>query len=1778
LGSFSLDAVGRCRKFTPEEVDLCQVFAAHVAVAVENARLFSQSSEAKKWQEALVESAFDAVVAIDQHKKIMVFNQRAEEMFGREAEEMMGHTTARLHTDVGRARDVFEAVNRDGAITGWDVELKHRDGTRIPALLSATLIQGRDGRSIGQAGFMRDLRRVNLLEERQRALIQVARAVTSVLELDKVLERVIQSAVAAFPKAQHGTIHLYDERTDALCLQANTFGYSPSAVEALRLRPGEGIAGWVFQHRQPLILDDARQDPRYKQVDHPEALVHKSLVCVPLQVRGRVIGTLSLDNLDVIGAFHADDLGLLSSFADQAAIAIDNARLYHETDRRQQLLAALDEASRHIQAEKETSKLLHEVVGLAAQLAGCSAGGLFVNRPHLEELELRVTYDLPTELVGSRLSHTQGLAGLVARTGRPQIVYQYSGWHDHEAIFEPYHFAVAAAVPLKQAGEVEAVLFVADAADSQRLAQTDLEILERFAAQAAIALQTSRLMSREQRMFRQMGILHQISDYIQASRDLDKILHVVLTGVTAGYGLGFNRAALLLLDERREYLVGRMGIGHLEESAAERDWVQHHEKGLEDFRRYLELLEQDGLPPTPVGERVRGVRLPVVSAACDLFLRVIRERQCHLVTRDELEGLPPGFVEAFGPALPLVIAPLIARGQTIGLLVADNKFTESPVTPEDEEALLTFANTAAIAIENHQLYREASAGRERLRSFYAASNALVSSQDLEQVLYDIVEQARVAAQARSVSMVLIERPGQVRQLVTAGEEETVDTKDLVRKDGLSMQVMCTGRPAIIEDAAAQRDRVNPTMFQRRISAALGLPIVLKGEQFGVMWFHYGEPRRFSPSEIEAVQLYVNQAALAYDSARRIKELEHMRQAAEALAGVASLQKVLEEIVQSARDVLEADSAAIWSYDDVRDRFIPESSVSSGISAELWEEFRQEETRRGGTAYMVIEQGWIGVNDVADPERCGLLGESTRRLLGQTGIRSFQGIALTVGGQKLGVLYVNYNGPRDFYEREQEIVRTFANHAALAMNKARLLEQVSKAQNAAKVVAQVAVLGDREATLASVAQGTREAADCDAVTLFVCDQATNRLDHPPTMVGVRYPDRASLYGRVLTDSIVYEMLRRDGPYIAETIAQDALFRGRLFAKDEEIASCVAIPLRAVGQEVGVMFVNYRTHHRFTADELANIELFANQAAVAIHNSRLYQAEQQHGQALKAIQATSAAVSAVLDLDVLFPMITEEAAAIFKAPATSLMLWDERQENLVIRAAFGLGAEYRQRQRIARSRADKLIKARGLGPQVLDVHSEPIGEAELVHSEKLYTMLAAPLTIGGELIGILSIYSRGEPRQFQEREQELARIFANHAAIAIHNAQLYREATKRLEESQALQRVAISLAGTLELEEVLHVVMTAALDLSEMESGRIVFWDPQQEMFTQTLTTVGPDRTLQLTPGSAEQGGVGRAVVDEGKPIVIPDTRKDSRVKSGVFERGQRALICVPLVSREETIGALYVSSSEPYQFSRRQVAMLESLAGQASMAIERTRQYQELKRAKGLVGARTAMAWMGMAGSAWRHAIDKHALTIREQVQLLRRDWERVPSHTQDAKASERIATIERLATQILDKPITPPLSTEAGLEKVPLNALIGERARQLWQNAPYDKAELRLDLQLPESAIVKANPEWLRRALDILVDNAVDAVVDCEVREIAVGTQAAYGGAQVLVSDTGPGIPEELQAKLGLEFIEKPEDARGLGMGLLIAHAIVQTYGGEIRVDSTGPTGTTMVIWLPLDV
>jgi len=1249
LGSFSLDAVGRRQKFTAEEVELCQVFAAYVAVAVENVRLFSQLSEAKEWREALIESAFDAVVAIDKSKKITVFNQRAEEMFGWKAEEVIGYSVARLYLDIEKAKEVFDVVNGGKPVTGWSVDLKHQDDTLIPALLSATLIRDNQGNPIGQAGFMRDLREVNLLEDRLRALIRVSQAITGTLELDEVLDQVMKSELDAFPTARGGTIHMYDERADVLRPRANTYGSSPGAIEALSFNVGEGIAGWVYAHRQPLVVDDVQQDTRYKLIDHPGIPVHKSLICVPLRVKEQVIGTLSLDNMDTPGAFQAEDLELLSTFADQAAIAIDNAQ-------------------------------------------------------------------------------------------------------------------------------------------------------------------------------------------------------------------------------------------------------------------------------------------------------------------------------------------------------------------------------------------------------------------------------------------------------------------------------------------------------------------------------------------------------------RVQALERMRRAAVKLTSVTKVQKVLQQIVRSAREILEADSSVIWSYNDVRHTFLPDELAAEGIEPELIEKFRENEPYPGGTAEMVMERDYLAVTDVHDPEYA-FLGQIARGLWEEIGARAFQGIALEVGEERLAVLYVNYNRPQSFTTEDRRTLEIFAYHAAMALKKARLLEQVSRARDAARSIANVMTLEDLAATLESIVKATTEVADCDAVTLYAYNQDKDNFLYPPTTLGLRDEEGVRWLDRIDVNSVIWKILALDRPHVADDAPGDSLMKGQQqgrlppFVVREGVKSSVGLPLKAGARKVGVMFVNYRSRHRLTGEELINIELFANQAAVAIRNAQLYEETTRRANALQALYEASRAVTGTLTPDELLNHIVEQAWRLAeprgeKTHFSHLALVDGNHIRFV--AAYPPEVLIRLRDRVDAIDLEKDMPI-GITGRVIVTRRSQLVRNVLEDSDYIKTdprvcsQLSVPVQIEEQVVGVVSVEHPG-CNTFDEDDRRDLESLSAQAAIAIQNARLYQQATERLNESQALQRVATSLAGTLELEEVLQVVMTAAMDLTGTDSGSILFWDSQAETFTHTLTTAGTDRTLQRYRGRAQrEGGIARAIIDKQKAIVIPDARKDSRVNPVALEKGRRALIGVPLVSHEEVIGVLYVSSSEHRQFSDRQVALLESLASQAVLAIERARQYEELKQAKGLVGARTALAWMGMAGSAWRHAIDKHALTIREQSQLIRADLSKMRTCEQDARIAERLSMVERLANRVLEKPIVPPLSREEGAASVSVNELIGERARQLWQNDPYKSVELRLDLQLSDGVAVYVSPEWLRRAFDILVDNAVDAIARCEVREVTVGTQAADGGIKIVVSDTGPGIPEDIRAKIGLDLIEKPEDTKGLGMGLLMAQTIVQTYGGEIRVASTGPTGTTMVIWLPLE-
>ena len=159
-------------------------------------------------------------------------------------------------------------------------------------------------------------------------LIEVSSLVNSTLELDSLLNIVMELSTKVM-KAEASSLLLLDESGEELVFEI-TQGEKREAVREIRIPVGKGIAGWVAQHREPVLIPDVKADPRFYQgVDNLTGFVTKSVLCVPLEAKDRLLGVVEVLNKTENGpAFSEEDLKLFTALAGQSAIAIDNAMLY----------------------------------------------------------------------------------------------------------------------------------------------------------------------------------------------------------------------------------------------------------------------------------------------------------------------------------------------------------------------------------------------------------------------------------------------------------------------------------------------------------------------------------------------------------------------------------------------------------------------------------------------------------------------------------------------------------------------------------------------------------------------------------------------------------------------------------------------------------------------------------------------------------------------------------------------------------------------------------------------------------------------------------------------------------------------------------------------------------------------------------------------------------------------------------------------------------------------------------------------------------------------------------------------------------------------------------------------------------------------------------------------------------------------------------------------------------------------------------------------------------
>jgi len=331
----------------------------------------------------------------------------------------------------------------------------------------------------------------------QKALLDTLADLSGELDLAPLLRRVLQRAVDLLA-VTGGELAVYDEEHKELEIVASHNIGSDST--GFRLPLGVGAMGHVAETREPLII------PNYQEWEGRPNLYQETtargVMVVPLLIGGRLVGTLASVHLEEGRLFGAEDLRLLNLFAPQAAIAIENARLFTESRQQGTEQQAVLDTLRDMSGELDLSSVLQRVLERAVDLLDVTGGELAIYDEAREDLAIVASHNIGSDSTGTRLTLGEGAMGQVAATHEPLVIPNYQEWLGRSDKYSDTTARGVMVVPLLIGSRLVGTLASVHLEEDRTFGREDLRLLNLFAPQAAVAIENARLYTQAQRQRR----------------------------------------------------------------------------------------------------------------------------------------------------------------------------------------------------------------------------------------------------------------------------------------------------------------------------------------------------------------------------------------------------------------------------------------------------------------------------------------------------------------------------------------------------------------------------------------------------------------------------------------------------------------------------------------------------------------------------------------------------------------------------------------------------------------------------------------------------------------------------------------------------------------------------------------------------------------------------------------------------------------------------------------------------------------------------------------------------------------------------------------------------------------------------------------------------------------------------------------------------------------------------------------------------------------------------
>lgn len=563
-------------------------------------------------------------------------------------------------------------------------------------------------------------------------------------------------------------------------------------------------------------------------------------------------------------------------------------------------------------------------------------------------------------------------------------------------------------------------------------------------------------------------------------------------------------------------------------------------------------------------------------------------------------------------------------------------------------------------------------------------------------------------------------------------------------------------------------------------------------------------------------------------------------------------------------------------------------------------------------------------------------------------RSWIGVPVIIDDKVDAVLSLDKVEPDFFTEDHASILMIFASQAASAIKNARMFEAEAR---------RIQQLDGLQSTLKAI----NSQLELSILLKEIVAKAINLLNATTGELALYDPDQKELK-RLVSQSLTKNSSGKFQQIVDEVFTKVASTKKAIKIdrnteniilskyKDQDLYPGMAVPLLSGDELLGVLGIaDLKTKRVFNEADINLLTTFAQQATIAIKNSRLFEEAKRQAEEAETLRKAGAVVSSSLNQTQAIDLILEQLAMVVPYDIAAVLL--KEKDNLTIvggrgfnNMRFTLGKNIKMTDVVPATEVFTKRVALNFG----NIPAEfPIINVDSGATQEIQSWLGAPLIIQGRAIGVIFLNSY-QPKRFNQDHVRLIAAFADQVAIALDNARLYTGASRSAKRFETLYHLSQIISSNLRIEDIYPAVHQAVTELMDTEFFCISLYDADTQMIHDTyMIDKGVNQPLTSRP---LEKGLFATVLKTGKSLLFDTFDETTKIETGALMTGDlddpnmsQSILIVPLNIGSNRIGVLSAQSYQPHMYSKDDREILELLASNVAIAIENARLFEEVRQ-------------------------------------------------------------------------------------------------------------------------------------------------------------------------------------------------------------------------------------------